>query len=154
MGFFLSTPNTEINIPKRFSIKFTFIVLTSNGLHPVERKITIQNKMVVMVFHIRAVKQARFSLLSYGSKEPETHEAQPFVLQSHVMQCRRFSWQVTRVQSLVKALSRSAACSGTVSAKRDLQTRWITCWKVHVCFPQRSPLLKSLTRTSHANKID
>lgn len=81
-------------------------------------------------------KRARFSLLTYSSKEPETHEAQPFVLQSHVMHCRRFSWQVTQLQSLVKALSRFTACSGTVSAKWDLQTRWRKCCKVYVCFPQ------------------
>lgn len=99
-------------------------------------------------------KQARFSLLTYSSKEPETHEAQPFVLQSHVMQCRRFSWQVTRLQSLVKALSRFAACSGTVSAERDLQTRWRTCCKVHVCFPQRARCWSHWPDTSHANETD
>lgn len=60
MEFFLSTPKTEIDIPKRFSVKFTFIVLPPDGLYPVERYIIIQNKMVAMVFHSRAANRQDF----------------------------------------------------------------------------------------------
>lgn len=148
-----STQMTDINITKRFLYVYIcsscaqWVVPSwtlnfnpkQNGSHGVPRQ---------------GGKQARFSLLTYSSKEPETHGALPFVLKSHVMQCRRFSWQVTQLQSLVKALSRFTACSGTASAMRDLQTRWRKCCKVQSLFYARSLVLKSLTRTSHSSEID
>lgn len=110
-----------------FPLKYIPRVLTPNGLYPVGCVTVKLNKMVVTVIHISADqqgKQATFSSLPLSNTEPETHLEQPFVLQSHVMQSRRFSWQVPALQSLVKALSCWAACSGTVCTKRDLQTRW------------------------------
>lgn len=153
MGCAMSPQITKMDIPNR-TLTCTFVVLAPKWAVP---SWTLNFNPKQNGGHgvpCQGGKQARFSLLTFSSKEPETHEAQPFVLQSHVMQCRRFSWQVTQLQGLVKALSRFTACSGTVSAKRDLQTRWRKCCKVHVCLTQRSLVLKSLTRTGHSGEIN
>lgn len=71
------------------------------------------------------------------ARELQTHQEQPFVLQSHVMQSRRFSWQVPGLQSLHKALSCSLFwqhLQGVRTANQVAKVR--KCWKVHVCFLQ------------------